>query len=64
MEELIRLIMKRDNISYNEAASCVRECREEIYELINEGSGYDAVADCIADYLSLQPDYMDILIPL
>lgn len=64
IEDIINLIAKRDGISYNEAAACVHECQEEISYIMADNPTYEAVADCIADVLGLEPDYMEILMPL
>lgn len=62
IEDITRLLVKRDNISYNEARYLVEECQREVNRLAAEGAGYDEVADAIASYLSLEPDYMDVLL--
>lgn len=65
LNDIIELIMKRDNISYNEAAIWVDKCREEMQEIISSGApSLDALEDCIADWLGLEPDYLDVLLPL
>ena len=64
IEDITRLLVRRDKISYNEARYLVEECRREINELAAEGAGYDEVADAIASYLNLEPDYMDALLDL
>lgn len=64
LNDIIKLIQKRDGISYNEAVNCVKECQDEIAYILENNPTYDAVADCVADYLGLEPDYLDILLPL
>lgn len=64
LNDIIKLIQKRDGISYNEAVNCVKECQDEINYILENNPTYDAIADCIADILGLEPDYMDILMPL
>ncbi len=65
LNDIIELIMRRDNISYNEAAIWVDKCREEMQEIItSEAPSLEALEDCIMDYLSLQPDYIEVLLPL
>ena len=64
LNDIIKLIQKRDGISYNEAVNCVKECQEEINYILENNPTYDAVADCVRDYLSLQPDYIEVLLPL
>ena len=62
IEDITCLLVKRDNISYNEARYLVEECRREVNELAAEGASYDEVADTIADFLGLEPEYMDVLL--
>lgn len=62
IEDIIYLLVRRDKISYNEARYLVEECRREINRLAVEGASYDAVADSIADFLGLEPDFMDVLL--
>ena len=64
LEDITRLLVRRDKISYNEARYLVEECRREVNRLAVEGAGYDAVADTIADFLGLEPEYMDALLDL
>ena len=62
IEDLINLICRRDQISYNEALYIVEDCRREVNRTIANGGSYEEVADIIADYLGLEPDYMEILL--
>ena len=64
LNDIIKLIQKRDGISYNEAVNCVKDCQDEIKYILEHNPTYDAVADCIKDYLSLQPDYLQILLDI
>lgn len=62
MREIIEILMRRDGISWLEAANMVEECQNEILEAIADNASYDDVADIIADMLGLEPDYMDCFI--
>ena len=66
MKEVIQILMRRDGISEEEARNLVEECRAEIYDVINHGDGgmsmYNEVVDIIADYLSLEPDYLECIL--
>lgn len=64
LNDIIKLIQKRDGISYNEAVNCVKDCQDEIKYILEHNPTYDAVADCIADCLGLEPDFMEVLMPL
>ena len=61
MNRVVKILMKRDNMSEADAIELVNETREEINEAIECGD-FDYVDDIIADNLGLEPDYaMDIL---
>ena len=60
VEDIINLISRRDNISYLEAMNIVNDCMEEMEGAIMRGNWQEA-EDILASYLSLEPDYLDIL---
>ena len=62
IEDITRLLIKRDNISYNEARYLVEECQRELDSIISHGGSYEEAADVINDLLSLEPDYLSILL--
>lgn len=66
IEDIVSLLMRRDNISENEARNMVDCCRAEIHDLLSgEGMGYgvyDEVCEIMANYLSLEPDVLDIML--
>lgn len=58
---LIELLMRRDNISRNEAIEMLFTCKEDLERAVDEGN-YNEVDDIIMDDLGLEPDYLfDIL---
>jgi len=59
MREIIEILMRRDGISWLEAANIVEECQNEISEAMADNASYDDIADIIANVLGLEPDYMD-----
>lgn len=61
VEDIITLISHRDNISYIEAMNIVDECISEMENAITIGNWQEA-EDIMMSYLSLEPDYFDILI--
>ena len=61
LEELAQMIATRDDISYNEAMSAVRDCAAEMELAFMDGS-LDEVEDILASSLSLEPDYLDLFI--
>lgn len=62
VEDIIRLIMKRDNISYNEARVCVEDCINELERIVARGGSYEEAEDVVYYALSLEPDYLEILL--
>lgn len=59
VDDIVRLIKHRDNLSIREARTIVDDC---IDELKHCNYTIDNPEDIIADYLGLEPDYLDILI--
>lgn len=61
VDDIIKLIACRDNISYLEAMNIVNECMEEMEDAILNAHWQEA-EDILASYLSLEPDYLSILL--
>lgn len=62
MEEVIKILMKRDKISYKEAYATVSAFIVEANEYIQSGDS-DGLEDLILDDLGLEPDYLEMLLP-
>ena len=62
IEELARLIAKRDNVSINEALGAIHDCQNELQEMPAETTNYVAAVEIIYDYLGLEPDYLMLLL--
>ncbi len=61
MNKIIKTLMDRDGMTYEEAKEVCEETREEIYEALENGEFY--VDDILLDNLSLEPDYIfDLLL--
>lgn len=58
--DLVKLIMQRDGVSENEARIVIDETAREINDAIAHEASYDEVTDILADYLGLEPDYLDL----
>ena len=56
----IKLLARRDNISVLEATNIVSECMNEMEEAVAQGYWQEA-EDILMSYLGLEPDYLDIL---
>ena len=61
LEELAQMIAKRDNISYNEALTCVRDAAADMEHAFYNGS-LDEAEDILKYSLNLEPDYLDLFI--
>lgn len=61
VNDIINLIARRDNISVLEATNLVSECMEEMEDAIMRGNWLEA-EDILASYLSLEPDFLSILL--
>lgn len=57
-EQIIAILMKRDEISRNEAESIVSETACEITDALDMGLGYDAIEEIMIDFLGLEMDYI------
>lgn len=56
--EIISILMRRDNMTREEAIRTIEETRDEIAYAIENGAGLDEIEDILADYLMLEPDYL------
>ena len=61
VNDIINLIARRDHISTLEAMNIVSECMEEMEDAVARGNWLEA-EDILASYLSLEPDYLSILL--
>ena len=61
VDDIIRLIKQRDNLSLNEARIMVDECVEELKAAIHRGN-INECEDIVRDWLGLEPDYLDIIL--
>ena len=61
-KELVKLIVKRDGISENEAYEICEQCRHDILHAIDKNCEIEEVEDILMDWLGLEPDYlMDLM---
>ena len=62
MNEVVKILMRRDGITEQEALEAIRDCREQINYFCARGD-FIAAEDCIMDELGLEPDYLwDIIV--
>ena len=58
MEEIIQILIRRDGMTRETAAELCFDTREEIFQAIQAGEGYDEVEDILMYNLGLEPDYI------
>ena len=58
MESVKDILMKRDNMSSEDADDLIAEFRDCLQEVIDEGN-LDEAYDLMAEYFGLEPDYLD-----
>lgn len=61
MEIIIKILMKRDKMTRNDAKALVDEVYEEINYYLEQGD-YDSAEDLVMSDLGLEPDYLEILL--
>lgn len=61
MERVVKLIMKRDGLSYEDAKAEVSNTVDEMYEALESGNS-DQVEEILMDNLGLEPDYIPQLL--
>jgi hypothetical protein len=57
MEEVIQILMRRDDLTRGEAISEIKEFKKEANSLMADGRFWE-VEDLLIDYLGLEPDYL------
>ena len=58
LENIIQILMRRDQISYSEACRTVNNCIEELHE----AQTLEECEDAVVYWLGLEPDYLDVLL--
>ena len=61
LEELARMIARRDSISYEEALTVIRDTAADMEYAFYNGN-LDLAEDILREDLGLEPDYMDLFI--
>lgn len=61
LADLAKLLSWRDGISMNEAWNVIEECQQELNDMFcRDGPSLMEAENIIADYLGLEPDYLDL----
>lgn len=64
LSDLSELLARRDDISLNEAWNLIDECKTELNNMLYDGTPSIIEAEnIVAEYLGLEPDYLDLLLP-
>ena len=61
LEELAKMIAKRDDISYNEAMIAIKDAATDMEHAFYTGS-LDEAENILKETLQLEPDYLDLFI--
>ena len=61
LEELARMVARRDGLTYNEGIAAVRDCRIAMESAFLAGN-LDEVESILREELGLEPDYLDLFI--
>ena len=61
LEELARMIARRDGLTYNEGVAAVHDCQIAMESAFLAGD-LDGVEDALRTELGLEPDYLDLFI--
>jgi hypothetical protein len=63
IDDIIRLIKRRDNLSLNEARIMVDECVEEFQAALEDPNvSLDELDEIVSSQLGLEPDYTPIIL--
>ena len=58
MEEIVKILVRRDGITKGEAWNLVEECKRELRYC----DSIDEAENIVMDYLGLEPDYLELLL--
>lgn len=61
MNKIVRILMKRDNLTYNEAKDIYDSTRMMVLEAVHDDR-YDEVEDILREELGLEMDYIDYIL--
>lgn len=60
METVKEVLMKRDNLSPEEADEVIKEFMEDLDGLVHLNSGtYDQACELVQEYFGLEPEYLE-----
>lgn len=60
MQKIIQILMKRDNLTVDEAWQTVHDCQKEIDTILADPNGtLEQCEDALRYWLGLEPDYID-----
>ena len=57
METILRVLMRRDGMTKNEAQELIDEAKEQLQEYIEEGD-HESAHDICQEFFGLEPDYL------
>lgn len=64
MNTIVKILMKRDNMSQEEAEDLLDDAKDEAQSLLEEDGSLEDIECILMDYFGLEPDYIFDLIDL
>jgi hypothetical protein len=64
IEDLVKLIARRDSISMEEAHEAVEDCIDNIRYVVENEPDYETVVGILREDLGLEPDYLDLILEI
>lgn len=61
VNRIVEILMKRDGMSETDARALYKDAKRAMYECIEDGD-FEGAEDVLADYLGLEPDYIDSML--
>lgn len=64
MNDIIEILMTRDELSYDDALDLYNQAKAEADEVLLNDGGLDDIENILSDYFGLEPDYIFDLIDI
>ena len=64
MNEIVKILMERDNISQEEAEDLLLEAKADAQDVLENDGSFEDIETILWDYFDLEPDFIFDLIDL
>ena len=64
VEPIKIVIMRRDDMSEEDAEALIKEAKADLWQLIDDGGSLIEAENIVESYFGLEPDYLEELLPL